>query len=167
MKPVMFLTKGDCLAALKLFGARLGMPEDVCSDNSTSFIRTNGEQELRQALATKKFQHLKSVFSCENSITWLTIPPRTSKIRGLWEAAVKSRKRHMHRSNGRTKLKIGNFATRLTQVEAILNSRPIALVSDDANYALALTLGHFLTGRPITALPEQSFVTVEKATTLS
>ena len=73
-KSGMFLTKEGCLAALELFKALLGMPVEVYSDNSTSFIGTNGEQELRPALATKKFQHLKSVFSYENSITWLTIP---------------------------------------------------------------------------------------------
>ena len=52
-------------------------------------------------------------------------------------------------------------------MESILNTRPIALVSDDANDALALIPGYFCIGTPTAALPEQSFVTVNEATTLT
>ena len=60
----------------------------------------------------------------------------------------------MCRSIGRTNLFIEDFTTLLTQIEAILKSRPITSVSNDANDALALTPGHFFIGRPITALPD-------------
>ena len=152
IEPVKSLTKDDCLAAIKRSVSRRGIPKKIYSDNSTTFIGTKGELEFRQALATRKFEDLISTFG--KNITWLTIPPRTPNFGGLWEAAVKSLKRHMYRSIGRTQLFFEDFTKLSTQSEAILNARPINSVSNDDNDASVLTPGHFLTGRPITALPE-------------
>ena len=98
IEPVMSLTKDDCLAAIKRFVFRRGIPDEIYSDNSKTFIGTKGDLEFRQALATHEFEVLISAFGKENNITWLTIPPRTPNFGGLWEAAVKSLKRHVDRS---------------------------------------------------------------------
>ena len=139
----MSLTKDNSLAAIKRFVSRRGIPDKINSDNSTIFIGTKGELEFRQALATHEFEDLISTFGKENNITWLTIPTRTPNFGGLWEAAVKSLKRHIYRSIGKTKLFFEDFTTLLAQIEAILNSKPINSVSNDPNDALALTPEHF------------------------
>ena len=149
----MSLTKDNCLAAIKRFVSRRGILDKIYNDNSTTFIGFKGE-EFPRALATHEFEDLISTFGKENNITWLTIPPRTPNFGGLWEAAVKSLKRHMYHSIGKTKLFFEDFTTLLAQIEAILNSRPITSVSNDPNDALALTPRHFLIGRPIAALSE-------------
>ena len=61
-------------------------------------------------------------------------------------------------------LTIGDFATLLNQIEAVLNSRLLTSVSNDAYDALALTAEHFPNGK---TLPEITVFTVESATTLT
>lgn len=46
------------------------------------------------------------------------------------------------------------LATLLTQIEAVLNSRPLCPLSDDSDDLSALTPGHFLIGEPLTTVPE-------------
>ena len=73
---------------------------------------------------------------------------------GLWEASVKSFKQHLRRVVGEVKLTYEELATTLAQIEACLNSRPLTPMPEDSEGLEVLTPGHFLIGKPLTALPD-------------
>ena len=73
---------------------------------------------------------------------------------GIWEAAVKSMKTHLRRVLGDVKLTYEELSTLLSQIEACLNSRPLVPLPNDDDGIEALTPGHLLIGKPLTALPE-------------
>jgi len=73
----------------------------------------------------------------------------TRIIVGLWEAGVKSFKANFNKAMTMFKYTFEEFATLLCKVEACLNFRPIAPMSEDPTDQLALTPGHFLIGAPL------------------
>ena len=68
--------------------------------------------------------------------------------------SVKSMKTHLRRIVGDVKLTYEELSTLLAEIEACLNSRPLVPLPNDDDGIEALTPGHFLIGRPLTALPE-------------
>ncbi|XP_018324119.1 uncharacterized protein LOC108736259 [Agrilus planipennis] len=96
----------------------------------------------------------------EVGVTWHLIPARSPHFGGLWEAGVKSVKRHLMRVGSQTSLTYEEYNTLLIQIEAILNSRPISPLSNDPNDPNPLTPSHFLIGRTLTSLPEPSLADV-------
>nr|CAI5826088.1 unnamed protein product [Callosobruchus analis] len=87
-------------------------------------------------------------------IKWSFIPARSPTFGSIWEAGIKSVKHHIRRVIGNKALTFEEFATVLTQIEAVLNSRPLCPLSEDPDDVNALTPGHFIIGKNLTSLPE-------------
>ena len=66
---------------------------------------------------------------------------------------MKSTKRCLHKMVGRARLYYDELSTMLTEIEAVINSRPLTYLSaEDLNEPL--TPSHFLYGRRIQNLPD-------------
>ena len=78
---------------------------------------------------------------------------------GLWEAAVKSFKRHFCHVMRDVRVSFEELTTVLTQIESCLNSRPLTSLPQPEDDIEALSPGNFLIGGPKEALPgpPQSF----------
>lgn len=79
------------------------------------------------------------------------MPPSSPHWGGLSEAAIKGAKYHLYRIMGNSKFTFEELSTILSQVEAVLNSRPFCALSSDPSECNVLTLGNFLIGSPLTA----------------
>ncbi|XP_072375607.1 uncharacterized protein [Diabrotica undecimpunctata] len=82
------------------------------------------------------------------------IKTKSPNFGGLWEAGVKSCKKHLKRILGNCTLTFEDFYTTLVQIEAILNSRPLCPLSSSPDDFESLTPSHFLIGRRLTLLPD-------------
>ncbi|XP_038117277.1 uncharacterized protein LOC119769333 [Culex quinquefasciatus] len=134
------LTSEAFLAALRRFTCRRGYPRQMLSDNGLNFVGAN--KDLKELVRLfKEKQTLKEINEfCEpREIEWNFIPPRAPNFGGYWEAGVKSVKTHLKRVLGKTPLSFEEYATVLTQVEAILNSRPLFAHSSDPTEPTAIT----------------------------
>ncbi|XP_062713695.1 uncharacterized protein LOC134290550 [Aedes albopictus] len=157
------LSTAAFLAALQRFVARRGRPGLIQCDNATNF--KGAAKELAQL--RKQFydqQHQAEVIStcADDGTEFRFIPPRSPNFGGLWEAAVKSFKKHLRATIGNSVLSQDEFVTLLARIEACLNSRPLTALSADPNDLEVLTPGHFLVHRPLTAFPEPNLSEVPR-----
>ena len=77
---------------------------------------------------------------------------------GVWERLVQSAKKHLKAIVGDRLLSEFALRTLFTEVEFIMNNRPIVAASDDPADLEALTPNHFLLQRKVTGLPPGVFV---------
>lgn len=145
------------IAALRRFVARRGKPTHIWSDHGSNFV--GADRELREMYQFMKQEITKSAvseFCSTQGITWSFIPEHAPNFGGLWEAAVKSMKKHMRRVISNIKLTFEEMSTILAQIEACMNSRPLTQLPSGDDALEPLTPGHFLVGKALESLPDSS-----------
>lgn len=124
LEPVTDLTTEAFLATFRRFISRRGKPSVVYSDNGKIFLGATSQlKELGQFLS-KNHSALNDMV-VNDGIQWNFIPANSPHFGGLWEAGVRSTKHHLRRVLNNTIVTFEDFLTILTQIEGILNSRPL------------------------------------------
>ncbi|XP_032685832.1 uncharacterized protein LOC116850994 [Odontomachus brunneus] len=156
------LTTESFIAALKRVIARRGKIKNIYSDNERNFVSV--DRVLQQMFQETKFQEAVQQFAANERVNWHFIPPRSPHYGGIWEAAVRAMNLHFKRTIGESCLTVSEMSTILTQIEAMLNSRPLTPLSEDPDDLRALTSGHFLIGENLQSYLELSLEEVPRNT---
>lgn len=154
-------TSATFLAAYQRFISRRGLPCAMYSDNGTTFQGADREMTDAYSRAVRDPNLLNQL--AVDEVTWHFIPPSAPHFGGLWEAGVRSINHHLKRCIGNHTFTFEEMTTFLCRVEACLNSRPIAPISENLDDYRPLTPGHFLIDSPIIALPEPSLLDLNEA----
>ena len=135
------------LMALQLFIGRRGVPGALYSDNGTRLMGTKRNITEFEALFRQKWGDT-SVDKCllQLGVHWHTIPPEGPHMDGIWESVVKSAKGFLKRQFGNATLTVFMLHTAMCEIETILNSRPLAPLTDDDDELMAITPAMLLTG---------------------
>ncbi|XP_026733916.1 uncharacterized protein LOC113498174 [Trichoplusia ni] len=140
------LSASSMIMALRRMAARRGTPRTLFSDNGTNFVGANKELEAA---------------ALEKGIKWKFIPPGSPNMGGAWERLVRTVKTALAVVLNERSPPEEVLHTLMTEVEHIVNSRPLTPVSMDPNDAESLTPNHFLLGRSCGAMAPGEFEDTE------
>ena len=140
------LTADAFIRSFRRFTSRQGVPKLMVSDNAKTF--KSAENKLSALLDFKEVQD----YFLAKRIQWKYNLEEAPWWGGFWERMVKSTKRCLKKVLKNACLSYDELTTILIEVEALLNSQPLAYVEAEG-IEEALTPSHLLLGRRIHTLP--------------
>lgn len=144
------LTSGAFIDAFQRYAARRGYCATIISDNAKTFVGAK-RQMLEIEEIFRKSSH-SSVFSTRG-IEWKFIMPRSPSQGGSHEVAVKLFKHHLWRVMGSNLLSVHELGSLVTRIEGCLNSRPLAIQTDDPNDHVVVTPAQLIRGSSLVVAP--------------
>jgi hypothetical protein len=137
------------------FISRRGFPVKVFSDNGTNFVGAN--TELKKALKELSQKDIET-YALQRNIDWHFNPPLASHMGGAWERMIGCARRVMEGMLvGPVRLTDDILETLFSEVESIVNGRPLTKLSDDPNDPTPLTPNHLLLLRAGSTVPPGKF----------
>ncbi len=111
------LTTEAFIAALTRFVSRRGIPKEIWSHNGSNFFGASQKLEKLYEFFQKNYNIFSDHFSLKGC-TWKLIPSHSPTFGGLWEAGVKSVKKHLKRILSDALCTYEQYETCLTQIAA-------------------------------------------------
>jgi len=142
------------LLALRRFVARRGQVKEIRTDNGTNFA--GGEKELRKALDDWNQNQIYEELLQKN-IKWSFNPPTGSHHGGAWERQIRTVRNILDALVKQQTLTDESLTTLMCEVEAIINGRPLTIVSSDPKDDDPLTPNLLLLLKSSSSLPPGVF----------
>ena len=140
--------------------SRRGMITTFYSDNSKTFEASSREmQRYYQIMNGKTFRN----FLRDHKVEWKFIPSYAPWWGGFYERMMRTIKTPLKKILGRSIFSSDEIYTILTEVEAMVNSRPLTKVSDEPTELDYLTPASFLIGRNLINTPVKPVESTNKS----
>jgi transposase InsO family protein len=154
------LSAESFLQAFRRFCSRKSVPHVMMSDNANTFISASKQlQDLFKSTTVR--QELNN-----RGIEWKMIPKRAPWFGGMWERLIGLTKTTIKKVLGRSYVTYETLQTIITEIEAMINDRPLTYVScDTPDEPEVLTPSHLLYGRRISKLPYEENQPTDPVTT--
>ena len=136
------MSTAEFILAFVRFVNRYRIPSAVYSDNAKSFVQTG--YIIEHLLSSSEFEEK----FCIASIAHRTISVYAAWYGATWERLIRTVKQCLFKTLGKNTPFIGEFTTFLTDIQKILNNRPLTYRSSE-NELDIISPNHFLIGRPI------------------
>ena len=141
------LDTDSCIQAIRRLIARRGPVREMHSDNGTNLV--GAEKELRQAIQEINDKGIREKL-LKYCIDWKFNPPTASHMGGSWERQIRSVRKILAGLLGEhgERMNEESLHTLMCEVESIINSRPLTLLSSEPDDMLPLTPSQLLTMKP-------------------
>lgn len=144
------------LAAFNRFICRRGPVAVIYSDGGTNFLGAQRKLDsIYTLLESDSHKNYIGQQLADQRIKFLHSPPYGPHFNGLCEINVRCVKTHLFKQIKHQVLTYEEFNTLLVQIEGLLNSRPLCVLSSDPSDLSALTPNHFLNVTPLKFLPTE------------
>lgn len=150
------LSTESFMNAFKRFLARRGAVSVVYSDGATNYLGAKNKlDEVYNLVESQEYKDSLAGELAKRHIQWSFLPPVSPHMGGLWEGNIRMVKSLLLKTIGTQILTYEELLTVLTQVESLLNSRPLGPLSSDPNDVQVLTPAHFLHSTPLEYIPAE------------
>ena len=145
------------LLAFKRFISRRGPVSLIMSDGGRNFVGARRKlSKIYDLVYSSDFNKEIIRELTPQKIEFKINPPLSPHMGGIWESNIKCVKTHLFRVVGNQILTYEELNTVLIQIETLMNSRPLCVLSSDPSDPTALTPSHFLNLTPLKFLPAEN-----------